>query len=382
MEAWIIDAVRTPRGRGKADGGLHPVHPQDLAATCLKALAARNDLDPLEVDDVLMGCVTQTGEQGSNVARASVLAAGWPIEVPGFSLNRFCASGLQAINTAAWAVMAGAEGLVIAGGVESMTRTPMGSDVGPLSPALNARFPDLTNQGLSAEMIAEEWKVSREECDRFALESQQKAGRALQEERFRRSLVPVEVTGPDGMKRLIEKDEHPRPSTTLEGLAKLKPAFKENGRFTAGNSSGIVDGAALVMLASPEKAKKLGLKPRARVTITASAGSDPVRMLTGPIPATRKALQRWGKSFDDIDVIECNEAFAVVPMVFQREFGFDPAKMNVNGGAIALGHPLGASGAILVGTALDELERTGGRYGLVTLCIGYGMGVTTVIERI
>jgi acetyl-CoA C-acetyltransferase len=380
-EAWIIDAVRTPRGRGKPDGALAPVHPQDLAAACLNALAARTRVKPADVDDVVLGCVTQTDEQGCNVSRAAVLAAGWPISVAGFSLNRFCASGLTAVNVAAWAVASGHEDLVVAGGVESMSRVPMGSDMGALSPALIERFPELTTQGLSAEMIAEKYEVGREKLDLFALDSQKKAARAIGEGRFKKSLVPVTVKAAGGSTRIVDADEHPRPTTTLEGLAKLKPSFKEGGRHTAGNSSGIVDGAAAVMIASPRRARELGLKPRARIVAAASAGSDPVLMLLGPIPSTKKALQRWGKGLEDVDLYEVNEAFAVVPLVCSRELALDVEKMNVNGGAIALGHPLGATGAMLVGTAIDELERAGKKNALVTLCIGYGMGVTTILER-
>jgi acetyl-CoA acyltransferase len=270
---------------------------------------------------------------------------------------------------------------VIAGGVESMSRVPMGSDMGALSPNLIERFPDLCTQGMSAEMIAEKYEVTRTQLDAFAVASQQKAGRAIAEGRFAKSIIPVKVPQADGSVRTVTADEHPRPTTTLENLAKRKPAFKENGRHHAGNSSGIVDGASAVMIASPKRAKELGLKPRARIVATATAGSDPVLMLLGPIPSTQKVLKRWGKSINDIDLFEVNEAFAVVPMVCGRELGMDMEKCNVNGGAIALGHPLGATGAMLVGTIVDELERTGKNTGLVTLCIGYGMGVTTIIER-
>jgi len=381
MEAWIIDAVRTPRGRGKADGGLHPVHPQDLAGAVLNALKERNKLNPQDVDDVIMGCVTQTDEQGCNVARAAVLASGWPIEVPGFSLNRFCASGLQAVNVAAQAVASGSDGLVIAGGVEAMSRVPMGSDMGALSPNLIERFPDLCTQGQSAEMIADKYEYKRPALDAFAVASQQKAARAIAEGRFAKSIVPMKVQQADGSTKTITADEHPRATTTMEGLAKLKASFRENGVHHAGNSSGIVDGASAVLLASPQRAKELGLKPRAKIIAMAQAGSDPILMLLGPIPSTQKVLKKAGMTVKDIDIFEINEAFAVVPLACARDLGIEMEKVNVNGGAIALGHPLGATGAMLVGTAIDELERTGKKTALITLCIGYGMGVSTIIER-
>ncbi len=381
--AVIIDAVRTARGKKK--GALSGVHPVDLAAHVLKATMRRMRLDPKVVDDVVMGCVTQVGEQGLNVARGAVLAAGFPVEVAGATVNRFCGSGLQAVNFAAQAIQAGQLDLAIGGGVESMTRIPMGSDAqgpgtGPLSPALAARFPDLVPQGISAELIAEKWKLSRHELDEFAVASQQKAGAAIREGKFKAEIEPIEVVG-EGGARAFDTDEHCRPETTVEILAGLKPAFKENGVIHAGNSSGIVDGAAALLLASKERARSLGQRPRARIVATGVAGSDPVLMLTGPIPAVQKALQRAELTVKDIDLWEINEAFAPVVLVVARELGIPLEKVNVLGGAIALGHPLGATGAMLLGTVLGELERRELRRACVTLCIGYGMGVATIIDR-
>jgi len=377
-EAYIIVACRTPRGRKK--GTLSEVHPMDLFTVPLKAIVERTGVDPKEVDDVVVGCVTETDEQGTNIARGAVLAAGWPVDVPGVTLNRFCGSGQQAVNFAAQAVKSGAQDLVVAGGVESMTRVPMGKDMGPLPKSLMEKY-DLVPQGLSAEMIAEKWNYSREQVDRFALRSQEKAWQAIQEGRFERSLVPVPCTH-NGESKLFSRDEHPRPQTTLEGLMALNPSFRPDGRVTAGNASGIVDGAATVLLASEAAVKRLGLKPRARIVDQVIVGSEPVIMLTGPIPATKKVLQRTGLKIDDIDLIEINEAFAVVPLCVMQEIGIDPEKVNVNGGAIALGHPLGATGAMLIGTLVDELERTNKRYGLATMCIGIGMGIATIVERL
>ncbi|MBI4516982.1 MAG: thiolase family protein [Deltaproteobacteria bacterium] len=377
-DAFIIDACRTPRGRRK--GSLSGVHPMDLLCAVLNATVQRTGIDPREVEDVVAGCVTETGEQGANIGRGAVLAAGWPIEVPGVTLNRFCGSGQQAVNFAAQAVKAGAQDLVVAGGVENMTRVPMGSDMGPLPLSLMERY-NLVPQGLSAEMIAERWNYTREQIDRFALASQQKAWRAIQEGRFKKSMVPIKVTH-NGEEKLFDTDEHVRPQSTLEGLMALQPSFKPDGRITAGNSSGIVDGAAVVLLASEQKVKELKLKPRARIVDQVIVGSEPVIMLTGPIPATKKILKRTGIKIEDIDLIEINEAFAPVPLCTIQETGMDPARVNVNGGAIALGHPLGATGAMLIGTLVDELERQGKRYGMSTMCIGYGMGIATIIERV
>ena len=380
-EAFIIDAVRTPRGKRKGSFAL--MHPVDLAAAPLNAIADRNPkLDVRQIEDVVYGCVTETGEQGSDIARAAVLASGWPIEVSGVTLNRFCGSGQQACNFGAQAVMSGTFDLVIGGGIEHMTRVPMGSDMGPMSEKLTTRFPDLVPQGLSAEMIAEKWNMSREEVDQFALESQQKAAKAWEENRFKKSIIPVKAPVEGGGLKEVDRDEHFRPQTTLEGLAKLQPSFKPDGRMTAGNSSGIVDGSAAVLIASGKAVKDYGLTPRARFVSMTVVGTDPVIMLTGQIPSTQKALKKAGLKAGDIDLYEINEAFAPVPMITIREVGIDPARVNVNGGAIALGHPLGATGAMLLGTLVDELERTKKRYGLATMCIGFGMGIATIIERV
>ena len=377
-DAFIIDAVRTARGRRK--GSLSETHPIDLLVAPLRAVVERNDVDPARVEDVIVGCVTETGEQGSNLARSTVLAAGWPVEVPGVTLNRFCSSGQQAVNFAAMAVKSGAQDLVLAGGVENMTRVPMGADMGALPMSLMEKY-NLVPQGLSAEMIAEQWKFTRQQIDEFSLASQQKAWNAIQEGRFKKSIVPIEVTH-NGERKRFDTDEHVRPQSTLEGLMALNPSFKPDGVITAGNSSGIVDGAAAVLVASERAVKDLKLKPRARVVEQVIVGSEPVIMLTGPIPATQKALQRAGLKPSDIDLYEINEAFAPVPLVTMREVGIDPEKVNVNGGAIALGHPLGATGAMLIGTLIDELERRNQRYGLATMCIGIGMGIATIIERV
>ncbi len=382
--AVVVDAVRTARGKRK--GSLAGTHPMDLAAHVLNAAVRRNKVDPKLIDDVVMGCVAQVGEQGLNIARGAVLAAGWPVDVAGATINRFCGSGLQAVNSAAQAIMAGQMDVAIGGGVENMTRVPMGSDAigpgdGPASPQMQERWPNLVPQGLSAEMIAEKWKLGRRDLDEFAAHSQQKAGVAIREGKFKAEIEPIEVAGPDGQKKLFDTDEHCRPTTTVEVLAGLKPSFKEDGVIHAGNSSGIVDGAAAVLLASKERARSLGLKPRAKIVSMAVAGSDPVLMLTGPIPAVQKALRKAELTVKDIDLWEINEAFAPVPIVVARELGISMEKVNVLGGAIALGHPLGATGAILLGTALGELERRDLRRACITLCIGYGMGIATVIDR-
>jgi acetyl-CoA acetyltransferase family protein len=377
-EAYIIDACRTARGRRK--GSLSETHPIDLLTAPLKAVVERNRVDPAEVEDFVVGCVTETGEQGANLARSTVLAAGWPVEVPGVTLNRFCSSGQQAVNFAAMAVQSGAQDLVVAGGVENMTRVPMGADMGALPASLMEKY-NLVPQGLSAEMVAEKWGFTREQLDEFSLGSQQKAWRAIQEGRFKKSIVPITVTH-NGAQKVFDTDEHPRPQSTLEGLMALNPSFRPDGMITAGNSSGIVDGAAAVLVASEQKVKALKLRPRARIVAHAIVGSEPVIMLTGPIPATQKVLQKAGMKIDDIDLIEINEAFAPVPLVTMLETGMDPEKVNVNGGAIALGHPLGATGAMLIGTLIDELERQQKRYGLSTMCIGIGMGIATIVERL
>lgn len=381
--AYILDAVRSARGKKK--GSLVGTHPMDLAAHILKAAVRRNDLDPMQIEDVILGCVTQVGEQGWNIARGAVLAAGLPIEVAGATVNRFCGSGLQAVNFAAMQVMSGYADLAIGGGIESMNRVPMGSDMeggeGPASPSLKALYPGLVPQGVSAEMIAEKWGLTRKDVDAYAVRSQELAGNAIEKGYFRNEIEPIDVKDAEGKTVRFDVDEHCRPGTTLETLGKLRTIFKDDGVIHAGNSSGIVDGASAVVVASEAKAHALGRKPRARIVTTAIAGSDPVLMLTGPIPSTRKALARAGLKVSDIDLWEINEAFAPIPLVVARELGIDMEKVNVNGGAIALGHPLGATGAMLLGTCLNELERRDLRYGAITLCIGYGMGITTIIDR-
>jgi acetyl-CoA acetyltransferase family protein len=380
MEAYIIDACRTPRGR--RGGGLAGVHPVDLCTVPMRAIVERTGIDIARVEEAMIGCVTETGEQGACIGRAAVLAAGWPIEIPGFSLNRFCGSGQTTVNLAAQGVASGAYDVVYAGGVESMSRCPMGSDMGALPASLTERY-NLVPQGLSAEMIAERWNYARERLDEYALESQRRAWGAIQEGRFAKSLVPVaDAPQVDGSRKTIVADEHPRPQTTLEGLGALKPSFLPTGKIHAGNSSGIVDGAGGVLLASKRAVAEYGLRPRARIVDTVIVGSEPIIMLTGPIPATQKILRRTGLTVADIDLVEINEAFAPVPLITMQEVGIPHEKVNVNGGAIALGHPLGATGAMLIGTLLDELERQDKAVGLSTMCIGYGMGIATIIERV
>ncbi|WP_077614403.1 thiolase family protein [Caenibacillus caldisaponilyticus] len=377
-DAVIIDAVRSPIGRKK--GSLSGVRPDDMAAHVLKELVKRNHLDPSHVEDIKMGCVTQVGEQGYNIGRMAALIAGFPVEVCGVSVNRMCASSLETLAQGTHAIMAGMADCVIAAGVESMNRVPMGSDGGTFSDRLLERY-EIIPQGLSAELIAEKWHLSREELDAFSLKSHEKAIRAQKEGRFDNEIVPIEVETPDGEKRRFTADETPRPDTSLEALANLKPSFRLDGKVTAGNSSQISDGAAAVLLASREKAEALGLRPRARVVATALAGVDPKIMLTGIIPATHKVLKRAGLALDDIDVFEVNEAFASVVLAWLKEIGADEEKVNPNGGAIALGHPLGASGARIIATLVNELERRGGRYGLAAMCIGFGMAVAVIVER-
>ena len=384
--AVIVDAVRTAVGR--KNGKLKDWHPVDLAAEPLKAIIERNSLDPELVDDVIMGCVTQTGEQGVNVGRNAALAAGWPESVPGTTIDRQCGSSQQSAHFAAQGVMAGAYEVVVAAGVESMTRVPMGSNMQqgpgiPFGPAMLGRYADgLVPQGISAELIAEKWSIPREELDGIAYESHQRAMKATEEGRFDGQILPIEVKDDDGNVEKMDKDEGIRWETTPEKLAGLNPAFNPEGVITAGNSSQISDGAAAILITSEEKAKELGLTPKARFVSFAIAGVDPVTMLTGPIPATQKVLERAGMSIDDIDLFEINEAFASVVAAWFRETGADPAKVNVNGGAIALGHPLGCSGARLMTTLVHELERTGGRYGLQAMCEGGGMANATIIERV
>ena len=379
--AVIVDAVRTPLG--KRNGSLKDTHPVDLAALTLEALVARTGLDPALVDDVIMGCVQQVGEQAGNVARNAVLAAGFPETVPATSVDRQCGSSQQAVHFAAQGVMAGAYDVVIAAGVEHMTRVPMGASFTgglPFGPKVMARY-DLVPQGISAEMIAERWGITREQNDAFSVQSHQRAARAREEGRFDDQIVPVEVML-DGETRTFAQDEGIRPDSTVEKLGRLKPAFKaEGGVITAANSSQITDGASAVLIMSEEKANALGLAPRARFHAFALAGDDPVLMLTAPIPATTKVLERAGLTLDDVDLVEINEAFAPVVLAWEQEHHPDMSKVNVNGGAIALGHPLGASGARLMTTLLNELERTGGRYGLQTMCEGGGLANATIIER-
>jgi acetyl-CoA acyltransferase len=381
--AVILDAVRT--ARGKRNGSLASVHPVDLAAHVLRAALERTGLSPEVVGDVVLGCVTQVGEQGLNVARGAVLSAGLPIGLAAKTVNRLCGSGLQAVDDVACEVLCGRAEVAIGGGVESMSRVPLGADYvggdGPTSPGLAAAFPHLVPQGLSAELVAEAFHLSRGQLDEFAAGSQAKAAQAQAEGRFLKEIVPIQVRGPDGKEFSFARDEHVRPGTTVQTLAALKPAFREGGTIHAGNASGIVDGAAAVVVASSEAAQRLGLRPRARIVTCAVAGSDPVLMLTGPVPSTRKALARAGWRVDEVDLWEINEAFAPVPIAVAQELGIAPERINVNGGAIALGHPLGATGAMLLATLLNELERQKLRRGAVTLCIGYGMGITLLIER-
>lgn len=398
--AMVFDAVRTPRGKGKRDGSLHSVKPVDLLGGLLNQLQARHGFDTAQVDDVVMGCVSPVGEQGSVLPKTALLKAGWDVRVSGVQINRFCASGLEAVNLGAQKVASGWEDMVIAGGVESMSRVPMGSDGGAWAqdPATNAAT-GFTPQGIGADLIATMSGWGREDVDRFALTSQQRAATAQAEGRFDRSVLPVldEIGMP-----VLERDEFIKPRTTLEGLAALKASFAEMGKMgfdavalarypqveridhvhTAGNSSGIVDGAAAVMIGSEAKGKAMGLTPRGRIVATALSGADPTIMLTGPMPAARKVLAKAGLTVDDIDLFEVNEAFAAVPMRFMHEMHVPHEKVNVNGGAIALGHPLGATGAMLVGTLLDELERRKLKRGLITLCVGGGMGIATIIERV
>jgi acetyl-CoA acetyltransferase family protein len=382
-EAYIIDAVRTPRG--KRNGSLSLTHPIDVAVAPLKAIVERNNVDPAMIDDVIYGCVSQRGEQDNVIAREAVLAAGLPIEVPGYTVNRFCGSGLTTVNAATHACMAGQEDLIVAGGVEHMTRVPMAIEFNMEGSLLAEQYPELVPQGISAEMIADKYGFSRKALDEFSVESQKRAARAWEEKRFAKGIVPVMAKNQEGKRVPFEKDEHLRPTTTVEVLANLKPSFKPDGKIHAGNSSGIVDGAGAVLIASKKGLEKTGLKPRARIVATAQIGSEPVIMLLGPIPCTRKILSKAGLKLKDIHLYEVNEAFAPVPMAWLHDLKDEGAtwdKLNVNGGAIALGHPIGATGAMLVGTVLDELERTDKRYGLVTLCTGLGMAVAIITERI
>ncbi len=390
--AVIVDAVRTPSGRGKPGGALSGIHPVDLAAHVLRATLARNGLDSRQIDDVLLGCVSQVGEQTMNIARQAVLAAGFDERVPATTIDRQCGSSQQAAHFAAQGVMAGQYDIVIAGGVESMSRVPLGiaaSVAGsPFSPRLHERYPEgLVNQGVSAELIAERWGLSRDDLDAYAAQSHARAARAAAEGRFDSQLLPVPTEAGE-----VTADETVRPGTSVEGLAGLAPAFRTDAlaarfpeldwRITPGNSSPLTDGASAVLIMSEEKANELGLTPRARFHSFAVVGDDPLLMLTGPIPATRRILERSGLGMDDLDAYEVNEAFASVPLAWAAEVGADPEKLNPWGGAIALGHALGSSGTRLLGTLLATLEATGGRYGLQTMCEGGGMANATIIERL
>ncbi len=393
--AVIVDAIRTPGG--KRNGSLSGWHPADLAAQTLRALVERNDLDPALVEDVIMGCVMQAGAQALNVGRNAVLAAGFPESVPATTIDRQCGSSQQAAHFAAQAVMAGVHDIVIAAGVEVMSLVPMGASVGrnigyPFGPQMEARYTDdggLVPQGLSAEIIADRWDLSREDLDAFGARSQQRAAIARDEGRFDGELLPVAARPRDketgeliATDAVVAADEGIRDGTTAETLANLKPAFKPDGKVTAGNSSQITDGASAVLIMSEERATQLGLTPRARFHAFALAGVDPITMLTGPIPATHKVLEKAKLGLDDIDLVEINEAFASVVLAWEKEHHPDMDRVNVNGGAIALGHPLGASGTKLLATLVNELERTGGRYGLQTMCEGGGLANATIIERL
>lgn len=399
-DAFIYDAVRTPRGKGKKDGALHSVKPVNLMAGLLRAVQRRNDLDTAQVDDIVLGCVTPVGDQGADIAKTAALVADWDEQVAGVQINRFCASGLEAVNLGAMKVRSGFEDLVLVGGVESMSRVPMGSDGGAwaLDPETNLHA-SFVPQGIGADLIATLEGFSRADVDAFALRSQQKAAQARADGLFSKSLVPV--SDQNGIV-LLDHDEFIRADSTLEGLAALKPSFEIMGQMgfdatalrkysqveriehvhTPGNSSGIVDGASAMLIGSEAKGRELGLKARARIVATAVTSTDPTIMLTGPAPATRKALAKAGLKVEDIDLFEVNEAFASVVMKFMKDMGVAESKVNVNGGAIAMGHPLGATGCIILGTLLDELERRNLRYGLATLCVGGGMGIATIIERV
>jgi acetyl-CoA C-acetyltransferase len=405
-EAWIIDGVRSPRGRGKPNGALHEIHPQEVLAQVLNALRERVGFDAAEVDDVVIGNGSNDGDHGACIGRLAMLTAGWPYEAPGMTLNRFCGSGQQSVIFAAMGILAGFQDLVVAGGVESMSRfLRSGGTLDGGNQNLRRRYP-MVPQGISADLIATLEGLKREDVDRFAVQSQERAARATSEGRFARSLVPIHHL--DG-RLALDRDEHPRPGTTLEGLAKLPPSFEEMGRTVppgdsrsydemalaahpkagriehvhhAGNSSGVVDGAGALLLASSDYARAHGLRPRARVVMTAVAGAEPVIMLTAPGPASAACLRKAGRTVRDIDLWEINEAFAAVPLKTMRDLDLDPERVNVNGGAIALGHPIGATGAMLFQTALDELERRGLATALVTMCTGGGMGTATIIERI
>jgi acetyl-CoA C-acetyltransferase len=398
-DAWIVDVVRTPRGKGRPDGGLHDVHPQELLAQCLRALAGRVGFDPVEVDDVIAGNGILSGDHDA-VGRLATLLAGWPETVPGLAINRFCGSAQQAVTIAAMGVASGQQDLVVAGGVESMSRWGLAAGSATIdggNPAFRERFPTVP-QGISADLIATIEGFTRADVDAYAVESQRRAAVAVEEGRFERGIIAV-TDASDNL--VLDRDEHPRPGTTLEGLAKLRPAFAEQGEaydamalsrypkvdridhvHHAGNSSGVVDGAAAALVASDAWARANGVVPRARVRATAAIGSEPVIMLTAPGPAAQRCLAKAGMTAADVDLWEVNEAFAAVPLKAVRDLGLDPERVNVNGGAIALGHPIGATGAMLIGTVLDELERRDLTVGLVTMCTGGGMGTATILERV
>ena len=400
-DAYIYDATRTPRGKGKKNGTLHEITALQLATQQLQAIRDRNNLDTSAIDDVILGCVSPVGEQGANIARAAALNAGYAETASGFQVNRFCASGLEAVNLAAAKVMSGEADMAIGGGVEAMSRVPMGSDGGAMAVDPEMAFDHyFVPQGISADLIASKYGYSRDDVDAYAVESQKRAKKAWDEGRFKKSVVPVK--NQLGLTQL-DHDEYMRPETDMQSLASLKPAFRDLAAFVgldnvaiqrypdvekinfvhhAGNSSGIVDGAAAVLIGTKEMGEKLGLKPRARIRSMASIGSEPTIMLTGPAPSARKALKKAGMSEKDIDLYEMNEAFAAVVLRFMEDLGVPHDKVNVNGGAIAMGHPLGATGAMILGTLLDELERTGKGTALATLCVGGGMGTATIIERV
>jgi acetyl-CoA C-acetyltransferase len=401
-DALVFDAIRTPRGKGKSNGSLHGTKPVDLVVGLMHEMLIRNErLDPHRVDDVVLGCVTPVGDQGADIAKTAAIKAGLPDTVAGVQLNRFCASGLEAVNIAAQKVASGWEDLVFAGGVESMSRVPMGSDGGAwaMDPETNYDT-SFIPQGIGADLVATIEEFSREDVDAYAARSQERAARARQEGRFADGVVPVKDLNENVV---LDNDEFIRPGTTVETLGKLKPSFQvmgEMGGFdavalqkyhwvekidhvhTPGNSSGIVDGASLVAIGNAQTGVDLGMTPRARILATAVSGADPTIMLTGPAPASKKALAKAGISVEDLDLVEINEAFAAVVLRFVRDMGLDMEKVNVNGGAIAMGHPLGATGGMILGTLVDELHRTGGRYGLATLCVGGGMGIATVLEAV
>lgn len=380
-EAVIIEAVRTPVG--KRNGTLSEIRAEDLAAKPLEEVIKRAGISAELVEDVIMGCVTQTGEQAFDIGRQAALIAGYPIEVPGTTIDRQCGSSQQAVHFAAQAIISGDMDVVVAAGIENMSRVPMGSNQQgvKLSEKLTSKY-EIINQGLSADRIAKKWNISREEMDAFSVKSHEKAIEARSKGNFEKEIIPLAFSRADGTQIVIKEDEGPRENSSVEKLASLKPAFKEDGKITAGNASQISDGAAAILLMSREKAEELGLKPKFKVLARTVVGSDPTLMLTGPIPATEKVLKKAGLTINDIDVFEVNEAFASVPMAWLKETGADPDKLNPNGGAIALGHPLGASGARLMVTMMHELERTGGRYGLQTMCEGHGMANATIIERL